>query len=97
MLYLQWEVSRMPWREVTRMLLREELVKLAMQVGANRRELCPRFGIAANTGDKWLQRYALAGGGGLEDRTRRPRCSPMRTGPEVEQHVLRIGREVLGS
>src|SRR6202040_4482925 len=80
MLYLQWEVSRMPWREVTRMLLREEFVKLAMQVGANRRELCRRFGFAPKTGYKWLQRYALAGGGGLEDHSRRPRCSPMRTG-----------------
>src|ERR1700737_3657590 len=59
MLYLQWEVSRMPWREVTRMLLREEFVKLAMQEGANRRELCRRFGIAPKTGYKWLQRYAL--------------------------------------
>src|SRR3984957_17578079 len=97
MLFLQWEVSRMPWREVTRMLLREEFVKLAMQAGANRRELCRRFGIAPKTGYKWLQRYALEGGGGLEDHSRRPRGSPMRTGPEVEQHVLRIRREVLGS
>src|SRR3984957_11925514 len=96
MLFLQWEVSRMPWREVTRMLFCEEFVKLAMQAGANRRELCRRFGIAPKTGYKWLQRYALAGGGGLEDRSRRPRCSPMSTGPEVEQRVLRIRREELG-
>ena len=87
----------MPWREVTRMLLREEFVKLAMQEGANRRELCRRFGIAPKTGYKWLQRYALKGSGGLEDHSRRPRGSPMRTGSEVEQHVLRIRREVLGS
>ncbi len=44
----------MPWREVTRMSLREEFVKLAMQAGANRRELCRRFGIAPKTGYKWL-------------------------------------------
>jgi transposase InsO family protein len=97
MLDLQWEVSRMPWREVTRMSLREEFVKLAMQAGANRRELCRRFGIAPKTGYKWLQRYALQGSGGLEDRSRRPRRSPMRTAAEVEAHVLRIRRGVLGS
>ena len=61
----------MPWREVTRMSLREELVKLAMQAGANRRELCRRFGIAPKTGYKWLD--ALQRGrarAGLEDRSR---------------------------
>ena len=86
----------MPWREVTRMLLREEFVKLAMQEGANRRELCRRFGIAPKTGYKWLQRYALEGSGGLKDYSRRPRCSPMRTASEVEEQVLRIRRGVLG-
>jgi len=96
MLDLQWEVSRMPWREVTRMSLREEFVKLAMQAGANRRQLCRRFGIAPKTGYKWLQRYAAEGRGGLEDRSRRPRRSPLRTAVEVEEHVLRIRRGVLG-
>lgn len=78
------------------MSLREEFVKLAMQAGANRRELCRRFGIAPKTGYKWLQRYAAEGGGGLKDRSRRPRRSPMRTAADVEQHVLRIRRGVLG-
>jgi transposase InsO family protein len=86
----------MPWREVTRMSLREEFVKLAMQAGANRRQLCRRFGIAPKTGYKWLQRYAAEGRGGLEDRSRRPRRSPLRTAVEVEEHVLRIRRGVLG-
>ena len=78
------------------MSLREEFVKLAMQAGANRRELCRRFGIAPKTGYKWLQRYALEGGGGLSDRSHRPRRSPMRTAAEVEAHVLRIRGGVLG-
>ena len=87
----------MPWREVTRMSLRAEFVKLAMQVGANRRELCRRFGIAPKTGYKWLQRYAAEGGDGLEDRSRRPRRSPTRTAADIEQHVIRMRGEVLGS
>jgi hypothetical protein len=32
----------MPWREVSKMDERREFVRLAMQEGANRRELCRR-------------------------------------------------------
>ncbi len=46
----------MPWREVSVMDQRREFVRLAMQEGANRRELCRRFGISADTGYKWLAR-----------------------------------------
>lgn len=59
----------MPWREVTRMSLREEFVRLAPQAGVNRRELCRRFGIAPKTGYKWLARHAQEGAGGLQDRS----------------------------
>jgi transposase InsO family protein len=90
MLNLQQEVSRMPWREVTRVLLREEFVQLAMQAGCNKRELCRRFGISAKTGYKWLARYAAQGACGLQDRSRRPRHSPARTGAEVERRVLEL-------
>ena len=77
----------MPWREITRMSLREEFVELAMQEGSNRRELCRRFGIAPKTGYKWLARYGLEGASGLQDR---PRRSPARTAGEVEQAVIRL-------
>jgi transposase-like protein len=90
MLSLQREVDRMPWREVTRMSLREEFVQLALQAGVNRRELCRRFGIAPKTGYKWLMRYARAGASGLEDRSKRPLRSPARTAAEVEQAVIRL-------
>ncbi len=83
----------MPWREVTRMWLREEYVELAMQVGSNRRELCRRFGISAKTGYKWLSRYASEGASGLQDRSRRPRRSPSRTAAEVEREVIRLRTE----
>jgi transposase InsO family protein len=63
----------MPWREVTRMSLREEYVQLAMQVGSNRRELCRRFGISAKTDYKWLSRYPGEGASGPQDRSRRLR------------------------
>ena len=83
----------MPWREVTRMSLREEFVQLALQAGVNRRELCRRFGIAPKPGYKWLMRYARAGASGLEDRSKRPLRSPARTAAEVEQAVIRLRHE----
>lgn len=83
----------MPWAEVTRVLLREEFVHLAMQAGVNRRELCRRFGISPKTAYKWLARHAALGASGLQDRSRRPRQSPARTSDEVAEHVIRLRRE----
>ena len=70
--------------------------KLAIQAGTNRRELCRRFGIAPKTGYKWLQRYAAESSSGLEDRSRRPRRSPLRTAAEIEHRVIGLRREVRG-
>lgn len=79
----------MPWREVSVMEGRMEFVRLALQEGANRRELCRRFGVSAQTGYKWLRRY-LSGEEDLTDRSRRPRSSPRRSAGEVEAAVLRV-------
>jgi len=83
----------MPWNEVTRVSLREEFVQLAMQSGANRRELCRRFKISPKTGYKWLRRYQAAGQDGLQDRSRRPYRSPARTKEAIEQEVIRLRAE----
>ena len=40
----------MPWREVSIMEERREFIRLASMEGANRRELCRRFGIHPSTG-----------------------------------------------
>jgi transposase InsO family protein len=68
---------------------RREFVGLAMQEGANRRELCRRFGISADVGYKWLDRWK-AGDRGLADRSRRPRASPTRSAAELEVAVLAV-------
>ncbi len=80
----------MVWRERSVMDLREEFVRLARSEGANRRELCRRFGISAQTGYKWLRRYAAEGRDGLADRSRRPHVTPGRVAPEIEAAVLGI-------
>ena len=56
----------MPWNHKDSMSLREEFVRLASQAGANRRELCCRFGISPQTAYKWLARYASDGVAGLD-------------------------------
>lgn len=79
----------MPWREVSVMDQRREFVRLAMQEGTNRRELCRRFGISAQTGYKWLRRFA-AGETGLADHGRRPHASPRRSDAAIEGLVLSV-------
>lgn len=78
----------MPWREVSVMDERREFVRLAMQEGTNRRELCRRFRISPQTGYKWLGRWT-SGEEGLADRSRRPLSSPARSEAESEARVLR--------
>jgi transposase InsO family protein len=79
----------MPWREVSVMDQRREFVRLAMQEGVNRRELCRRFGISADVGYKWLARQQ-SGDGELADRSRRPHASPRRSDAAVEAQVLAV-------
>lgn len=79
----------MPWREVSMVEERREFVRLAMQEGANRRELCRRFGVHPSTGYKWLSRWA-AGDRELADRSRRPHTSPERSTAAIEGSVLGV-------
>jgi transposase InsO family protein len=78
----------MPWQEVSIMEQRKEFVRLASQEGANRRELCRRFGIHPKTAYKWLSRGADVG-----DRSRRPHTSPGRTEAAIEAHILDVRDE----
>ena len=79
----------MPWNEVSVMDQRREFVRLALQEGTNRRELCRRFGISPDVGYKWLRRWQ-AGDHELADQLRRPKSMPKRSVPEVEARVLAV-------
>lgn len=79
----------MPWVEVSTVDQRQEFVVLASLEGANRRELCRRFGISAQTGYKWLSR-AAADEADLRDRSRRPHGSPSRSTDALEASVLAV-------
>ena len=72
---------------------REEVCRLALCEGANRRQLCRWFGISAKTLYRWLKRYRSEGPAGLTERSRRPHRSPSRTDAETEEAVLAVRRE----
>jgi transposase InsO family protein len=79
----------MPWSEVSVMDQRREFVRLALQEGANRRELCRRFGISPDVGYKWLRRWQ-AGDRELLDQSRRPKRMPRRSAAAVEVQVVAV-------
>lgn len=78
----------MPWQEMSTMEQREEFVRLALLEGANRRELCRRYGISPQTGYKWLRRWR--DGEALTDRSRRPKDSPGRLDAAAEAAILEV-------
>ena len=81
----------MPWSEVSVVDQRQEFVRLAMQEGVNRRELCRRFGVSPDVGYKWLGRSAC--NGELADRSRRPHTSPKRTEGPMEDRIVAVREE----
>ena len=83
----------MPWTTRDLMNLRHEFIELATREGANRRELCRRFGISPKTGYALLARYAVEGEAALQDRSRRPLTSPTQTDATLEAAVLALRRE----
>jgi len=78
----------MPWQPRALMSIKQEFVELASREGANRRELCRRFGISPKTGYALLARYAQEGPGAFAQRSRRPHSSPARTATALEQAVI---------
>ena len=80
----------MPFRGMSAMDQKREFVVFAAAEGANVRELCRRFGISPTTGYKWVERYRREGLAGLAEQSRRPRLSPCRTPPAVEEKVLAV-------
>lgn len=78
----------MPWKECSKVEQRREFVSLALAEGANITRLSERFGISRKTGHKWLRRFD--NDERLDDRSRRPECSPQRTASEMEQAVIGV-------
>ena len=80
----------MPFTGVSAMDRKKEFVGLVLAEGANRRELCRRYGVSATLAYRLLARYRAEGQAGLEERSRRPLSSPGRTSGLVEAAVLEV-------
>ncbi|MDO8719465.1 MAG: helix-turn-helix domain-containing protein, partial [Polaromonas sp.] len=80
----------MPWTPRALMDIKREFVELASQEGANRRELCRRFGISPKAGCALLARFAQEGAGAFVPRSRKPKTSPARTPPDMEEAVIEL-------
>ena len=83
----------MAWQPRDLMTTKQEFVQLALQEGANRRELCRRFNITPKAGYALLKRFALEGAGAFTERSKRPVNSPMQTPAAVQDVILKLRRE----
>lgn len=85
----------MLWQEATKGSLRLEFVMKARLEGCNIRALCREYDISPTTGYKWIRRIEQEDASGLKDRSRRPRTSPNRVPPEMEQQIAAL-RDKIG-
>ena len=69
----------MPWRELSPMEQRLELVQEYASGLFTMTELAAQYGISRKTGYLWVDRYTAEGAAGLQDRSRRPHTSPQTT------------------
>jgi putative transposase len=80
----------MPWKDQRVMSQKIEFVEQAMKRGARMSALCLQYGISRETGYKWLNRFKREGADGLEERSRRPRGSPLATAEEMVASILEL-------
>jgi transposase InsO family protein len=71
-----------------------EFVIRAVQSKEPMAALCREFGISRPTGYLWVSRYKATGSvAGLQERSRRPNTSPLRTTSSIEQDVVNLRRQ----
>ena len=64
--------------------MRKKLIQHALKHGI--RDSARTFGCSRNTVRRWLRRYQAEGH--VQERSRRPKCSPNRLSPEQEEHIV---------
>jgi putative transposase len=80
----------MPWRTVLPMEEKIRFIGDYLSGVFNFTELCERYGISRKAGYKWVDRYIEEGAKGLEDRSRCPENSPLRTPNHIEKAILEV-------
>lgn len=81
----------MPWEERTASQMREEFVEEVLAQQKSKSELCREYNISRVTGDKWLKRYAA--GECLEDRSRKPKSTPLKTPENIEKVIVQYRQD----
>lgn len=66
----------MPWKIVSLVRARQQLVELVLARHQTLQTLCRRFGVSRKTAYKWLAHFRRRGRPGLRDHSRRPHHSP---------------------
>src|SRR5216683_4343831 len=82
----------MCWRQTGVRDQRVEFVVRASR-GEALSALCREYGISRPTGYLWLGRFRQQGVAGMEERSRRPHGSPLKTSTAVEQRIEQLRRQ----
>jgi putative transposase len=77
----------MPWMKRRTMSQKIEFVERA-QKGERVSALCREYSVSRTTAHKWLRRFREQGYDGLEERSRRPRSTPLSSAEEIVVSVL---------
>lgn len=80
----------MPWRSVSPMDQKRQLVADYHRETATVAELSDRYGVSRKTIYKWVGRFDEDGNAGLTDRSRRPNSSPQQTPSELVTAILEL-------
>lgn len=83
----------MPWKIVSLLKARQQLVEAVLARRQTLRSVCHRFGVTRKTAYKWLARFRARGWPGLRDRSRRPGRSPTRLSAQWIKRIGRIRRQ----
>lgn len=80
----------MPWKEETKMSIKEKFIAAALEKKVAFADLCNVFKISRVCGYKWLKRYQEMGQEGLKEQSRRPHSSPYKTCNTLEKQILSV-------
>lgn len=83
----------MAWRVNNVRDQRKRFVREVQEYKKTFTDICEEFGISRPTGYKWIQRYALEGEDGLEDRSSARHSQDRKTNKKLEEKILRLKRK----
>ena len=76
----------MPWKEISKTMIREEFVKRVLAKEKSKSALCREYNISRPTGDKWINRYLE--GESLSDKSKAPFKTVNKTPEDIEKLIV---------